>query len=425
MKAGFFGGEKPARRKKKEDEQTANKEWDERMLDVMANVMNETLDDNAAIARHDLERRVRTGTGCDDAAPHACGMPAEEGASDDGDVATRLIREHTKLSSLRDMVPTVMEQVQSMFARIKAKGEADKMKMDGETEAQVRKDILKEVLIRQILKNINAANSKAHAAGSVEGGLLATPAGYTDGALDSLTGDCIRSLMERGYGVLDGFMGGTVVEDVFRETELLDFEGKFAEVQQQRMVGTRTDKVYFLTPEELDREKQPGLSALFKKLISIPFELNKKCNLCLQATGSFQLARYADQGFYQKHTDGGYDNLNNGRKITAIYYANPRWTSSDAGQLRMYKRRRNPYQIVASKAEAASVDGEVEASNAEDTKDEEEEDVEPVGDRLVLLRARDMPHEVLRVGRKRFAISMYIMGPPGPGDQPDGHYTPS
>ena len=30
----------------------------------------------------------------------------------------------------------------------------------------------------------------------------------------------------------------------------------------------------------LEREKQPGLLELFKKMISIPFELNKKCALC-------------------------------------------------------------------------------------------------------------------------------------------------
>ena len=46
--------------------------------------------------------------------------------------------------------------------------------------------------------------------------------------------------------------------------------------------------------------------------------------------------------------------------------------------------------------------------------------------RLVLFRSRDMPHEVLENRHKRFAVSLYLPGPAGPGDQPDGkHYTPT
>ena len=53
----------------------------------------------------------------------------------------------------------------------------------------------------------------------------------------------------------------------------------------------------------------------FQKKISL--KLNKKANLMVQATGNFQLGAYAGTGaFYQKHLDGGYDEMDNGRKIT-------------------------------------------------------------------------------------------------------------
>jgi len=274
-------------------------------------------------------------------------------------------------------------------------------------------------LIRDILKAINNANSGTHAAGSVDGGLLATPGGYYAGDLNELKGDCIRGLMERGYGYQDEFMGGTLVDNVFKELELLEFDGKFTDVQQQKLIGIRTDKICWFTPDDVDREKQPGLSAVFKKLISIPFELNKKCNLCLQGSASFQLACYPKGGHYNQHVDSGYDNLNNGRKISAVYYANPSWSESDGGCLRVFKRQLNPYEI-----EKMKKDG-VEVPEQKKMETEVLEDVVPYGDRLVLFRSRDMPHEVRPTKRKRFAISMWVMGPPGPGDQPDGYYTPT
>lgn len=44
------------------------------------------------------------------------------------------------------------------------------------------------------------------------------------------------------------------------------------------------------------------------------------------------------------------------------------------------------------------------------------EDVDPLGGRLVLFRSRDVPHEVLPTSRKRFAVSLWLPGPAGPGD---------
>merc|ERR1719401_2490146 len=122
--------------------------------------------------------------------------------------------------------------------------------------------------------------------------------------------------MERGYGIQDNFMDDNNVTDVFNELELLDHDGKLVDVQQQKMRGVRTDKIYWLTYEALDREKQPGLMTLMKKMISIPFELNKKCSLYLQASSTFQIACYPKNAYYKRHVDSGYKDLDNGRKVT-------------------------------------------------------------------------------------------------------------
>jgi len=315
------------------------------------------------------------------------------------------------------MVAPVMEQTSEIFGRVKEKGGKDGMVMDSETECKVIRDIVKESLIRHILKVINSDNSGVQASGSHDAGLLATPQGYFGGDLDSFSPDTIRGLMETGYGFQDDWVDDNMVAKIHGELELLDYDGKLVEVQQQKMTGYRTDRIYWLNFESLDREKQPGLQALFKKMISIPFELNKKCSLYLQASASFQIACYPSKGYYKRHVDGGYENLNNGRKISAVYYANKSWSADDGGRLRMYKRLPNPFQVAKARKESAEVPSEENF--------EVEEEIDPLGGRILLFRSRDMPHEVLPCKRKRYAISLWLMGPPGPGDQPDDHHTPT
>lgn len=411
MKAGFLKGGKSSREER--EDAAGTKTWSEDMLIAMAEVLKDVLEENSAAGRMDLERRVRSGTGAKEVITghgHIHYVNPEDAQNVQSDVASRLIAEHTKLSSLQDYVPAITEQTATMFEKVVARGRQEGQSMNAETELQVQRDIMKECLVRHILKSINTANSESYAAGSSDAGLLATPQGYFGGDLNSLSGDCIRDLMEKGYGVVDNFLGGKTVEDVFSEMEYLDFDGKFTDVQQQKMIGMRSDKISWLSFDDLDREKQPGLGVLCKKLISIPFELNLKCSLMLQANATFQLSLYGKRAYYKKHVDSGYESLNNGRKITAIYYANPNWSEGDGGQLRVYKRRPNPYQIAAGGVDA-------------DPPDLKEEEIEPRGDRLVLLRSRDVPHEVMESRCKRFAVSLWLMGPPGPGDQPDSHHA--
>ena len=59
---------------------------------------------------------------------------------------------------------------------------------------------------------------------------------------------------------------------------------------------------------------------------------------------------------------------------------------------------------------------ELANGEADPPADEVERRIAPKSGRLVLLRSRDMVHEVLPCKRKRFAMSMYMAGPVGPGD---------
>eukprot|EP00928_Gymnodinium_smaydae_P052447 TRINITY_DN3633_c0_g3_i1.p1 TRINITY_DN3633_c0_g3~~TRINITY_DN3633_c0_g3_i1.p1 ORF type:complete len:450 (-),score=103.89 TRINITY_DN3633_c0_g3_i1:158-1402(-) len=414
MKGGFL---KKARPGEKEEASPGQKEWSDDEVELMAKVFAEILDENSWLARKDLERRVRTGTGVREFRGR-CGVDPTTGEPEsERDVASRLIQQHTKHSSLCDMVAPIMEQASDIFGRVKAKGEKDGMKMDSESEIKVLRDVIKECLIRHALKLINSETSESYAAGSHDAGLLATPQGYFAGDLNLFSADTIKNLMEVGYGYQDVFVDESIVNDVKSEMDFLDYDGKFVEVQQQKMTGYRKDRIGWFTLESLDREKQRGLAALFKQLISVPFELNKKCSLYLQAGGNFQLACYPKDAYYKKHVDGGYDDTNNGRKITAVFYPNTSWVEGHGGHIKMYKRRKNPFQVAKAKSNGEEVNEAVE--------DEPVEEIAPVGGRILLFRSRDMPHEVMVAQKKRYAVSFWMMGPAGPGDQPEDHHTPT
>lgn len=225
----------------------------------------------------------------------------------------------TRRGQLRSLVPEIMEAAAGMFKRITEKGRKDAMLwMDAEAARTVREDILKELLVRTLVRKICDENRERHGNLAKEGGLLATPQGYTAGELNTLSAETVSNLMVRGWAVQDGFLGNTKsVDRVWKELELLDFESSFQPVLQQESLGIRTDRVCFKSLGSLDREKHAALAELFHKLISLPFELNKKCNLMLQAMGNFQLGAFASSGaFYKKHVDGGYGEADNGRKIT-------------------------------------------------------------------------------------------------------------
>ncbi|CEL99397.1 unnamed protein product [Vitrella brassicaformis CCMP3155] len=420
-------------------------EWDEETVDKMVAVLRSTLDHRAML---DLERRARSGTGTEEKGRHHhhhCHDDAadEDDASDDeghhghdhqhhhhqhhhhhhhhtckkgpDDGVGQLLDEVCGDDGLRDMVVLVMERTAEIFENVRRKAAQEEgAVMDEETAIGVQKEILKEALIRQILQTVNAKIRSAQSLESREGGLLATPGGYRGSDLDRLRSETIHSLMRTGFAVQDGFMGGQEYTEVYREVEMLEYASTFNQVYQQQLSGTRSDDMGWFSFADIDRIQHKHLWGVFEVLSSLPFELNKKANLYLQMSSTFQLACYHAKGtFYKRHIDGGYDaKTNNGRKITAIYYPNPQdWTESDGGALRIYGPRRNPYG--RSKGGSTPPDGD--GSEADDDTPAIQ-DILPKGDRLVLFRSRDMPHEVLLCHRKRFAVSLWLPGPPGPGD---------
>ena len=113
-----------------------------------------------------------------------CGVD-EPTPESEQDIAYRLIEDFTKRSALRDAAGAIMEWAAEIFGNVKKKGAACGQSMDQETELQVMRDVLKECLIRHVLKQINLENSGSFAANSHDAGLLATPQG---GAFEATKG---------------------------------------------------------------------------------------------------------------------------------------------------------------------------------------------------------------------------------------------
>eukprot|EP00922_Rhytidocystis_sp_ex-Travisia-forbesii_P055550 GHVS01082271.1.p2 GENE.GHVS01082271.1~~GHVS01082271.1.p2 ORF type:complete len:423 (-),score=52.81 GHVS01082271.1:1575-2843(-) len=414
--------------------------WEESVADCFLESCEELLHFST---RRDLERRVRSGTGTEEKGRSGCGhsheAPAVEEAphvhfdgvqvdsapqldpaklvppayvfkKDESDVIGGILDDCVSREGLTKMAGEVAESAGAIYDRVVEKGNKDGLSLGQEKEEEmIRKDILKETLIRQIQRRVHQQMLSKQNMDSREGGLLANPSGYKYGPLDNLRPETISNLMNIGFAVQEDFLGPQSRKSVYEECELLEFDGKFNEVfQQSQREPTRTDFMCWIRPADLERDKFRGLMRLFKLMSALAFELNAKANLFLQAAGTFQLSHYAPGSFYHKHMDGGFaDSRNNGRKITCMYYPNPPdWKQSDGGVLRMYPRRDRKHQEIHT----------TESDELEEMDHQNFVDIPPTADALLLFRSRDMPHEVLVSHRKRFAVTLWLCGPAGPGD---------
>eukprot|EP00742_Colponemidia_sp_Colp-10_P004646 GILJ01004957.1.p1 GENE.GILJ01004957.1~~GILJ01004957.1.p1 ORF type:complete len:535 (-),score=53.71 GILJ01004957.1:37-1641(-) len=282
---------------------------------------------------------------------------------------------------MHKLVPIVMEKTNAMYERIVEKGKRDNLPLDPEMEADLRQKVLRETLIRELVSQFNSRTRKTQVTDSKQPLLLADPRGY-QGRMDLLSADTIRSVMETGIAVQENVLGSEHCDKIRSELEFLEYDGQFNEIRQQTMNGTRSDRVMWL--KQRDVAEAPGLKLLMQTLFGIAFEMNLKARLALQIGTALTINYFNPNGaFYRRHFDGGYGDMDTGRKLTAIYFANPNYKEDkDGATLRLY------------------------------TKGGEYVDIAPKGDRLVLLRSRTIEQEMLPSRAKIFYVTAWIPGPP-------------
>lgn len=130
-------------------------------------------------------------------------------------------------------------------------------------------------------------------------------------------------------------------------------------------------------------EKQgagPGTRVLMERFESLRKSMNRAFYLGLERY-EMQLALYpAGSPGYQKHLDAFRGKNERNRRLTAIYYLNPRWCHGDGGELTVFLES-----------------GELQ--------------IEPVADRLVVFFAEQLEHSVLPTTVPRLALTAWFHGP--------------
>lgn len=133
----------------------------------------------------------------------------------------------------------------------------------------------------------------------------------------------------------------------------------------------RSDRIVWLEPS-------PDLAPLTSLFDGLQQQLNREF-FGLERY-ELQLALYRPGSRYARHRDAFRGTMSGrGRRLTAIWYANPGWTEADGGALRLW-------------------DGDVPT------------DVLPVLDRLVVFESERWDHEVLPPVRPRLAVTAWYHG---------------
>ncbi|KAF4719752.1 hypothetical protein FOZ62_023323, partial [Perkinsus olseni] len=392
------------------------KEDDDVALDVVVDLIVRDLSENT---RHlqDIERKVRSGTNTEPravvgssiftGAKVGCAHSHHHDHSTGDDPIGKEIDELLEPASLRTMVPAIIRSCTDVYNKVVHRAREDGEDMPDEVKSYVRKECLLNSAKQEIVTTARKWLQSQNQSRSTEGGTYANPIALKqspvceiDGsrALDRLQPDTIRSLMEKGWAVQDGFIGMREVKKIRKEIELLEFEGHFDTLYGQSLIGLRNDKICYPKYKDLDVEAYEWLRWLIaERLQDLPFELNAKLSgehkMLLQIHTQIQVGIYpAKNGFYKRHMDGGYGEKDFGRTFSAVVFMNSekdyQEDGSDGGELVLYR------------------EGSADKALAK---------ISPVGGRLVIYNSREVSHEILPTscgsGERRIAVTAFLTGP--------------
>ena len=122
-----------------------------------------------------------------------------------------------------------------------------------------------------------------------------------------------------------------------------------------------------------------GVRSLMQQFEKLQQSINREFYLGLNRY-EMQLALYPNgSGGYKKHLDAFKGRNERNRRLTAIYYLNPRWRHGDGGELAIYM-------------------------------DDSQLNLEPVADRLVVFFAEQLEHAVLPTESERLALTAWFHG---------------
>lgn len=162
----------------------------------------------------DIDKRLRTGSGitksglgCHSGCTHSC---------DHADYLTDLIREVTSSESLAGTTQEIVSKAACTYSNVIARGRADGQRsIDTSTAGYIRRQILRETIVRECVIAVQGKHAKQQADQSQEGMFFALPRvlqeKFSDdpealrSALDQIPATCMAELMREGMSVVMGF----------------------------------------------------------------------------------------------------------------------------------------------------------------------------------------------------------------------------
>jgi len=186
----------------------------------------------------------------------------------------------------------------------------------------------------------------------------------------------IESILERGYGVWDGFMDPLEVAELTRSLELRMQNGAFRQAGIGNQAGPtietaiRGDRICWIGEDDIMAAEQVYLDKL-KELIAY---FNRTCYLGL-ADYEVHYAEYPVGAFYKRHLDRFRSDSR--RKLSVVCYLNQEWQEADGGGLRLFSGEDTPVIL-------------------------------PLGGRLVCFESDKLEHEVLPATRVRRSLTGWL-----------------
>ncbi|CZU00146.1 hypothetical protein PFAG_05538 [Plasmodium falciparum Santa Lucia] len=395
--------------------------WDKDTVDKFYNYLYDVINYEKCV---ELERNIRIETGTEDKlnlknclcynnenCSEECNkinISSYKFKKDEDDILGEIIDNEKEKENIECNIGLITQRVFSIYTNV-----IKKAKLEGtyninlETDNFIRRDIFRLVFHKYILQNTRNKIKQIQCKDTKNIISLANPLHIKDVELNKINSDTIANLMNNYIGIQKNFLGKQYMNLIYNELIFIEYNNQFNEFNTEYK-NIRTDLFCWAYITSLDREKQKGLYKLLKELSYLPYELNKKANLSLQLSTLFQFLYFSpNHSFLKNHSDGGYDNLDNGKKITCIYI--PSEYEHNQVLIKLYKNI-NTIQNNQSRNDTKikNINDNI-SSNLENNKPIQV--IKAEGDSLILLQTRNVSYEISMSKEKFFMVNLWIPGP--------------
>lgn len=220
--------------------------------------------------------------------------------------------------------------------------------------------------------------------------------------------EILDGLQQKGWVVIDNFLGGDVCS-MYRDEAVGYFSRSEMTISKSTKWDPETNSVitydkYNVFATQLNGGDSyydgPRLHEYVVSLVKslVPIVSNKFPEACLSPTlASNKLAVCTGNGSsYDKHYDNsGGDDL---RKLTVLYYLNPKWRKELGGSFRIYESATHSVATPSESSASDQVDAFSESAAVDSTIELKREisvtDINPIGDRLLVFWSDRLVHSV-------------------------------